>query len=44
MNGTRNHHIKQNKSNSEDPGSHVFTHIWKLEREKEEKWVDGVFS
>jgi hypothetical protein len=28
MDGTRDHHIKQNKSSSE--GSHVFSHIWNL--------------
>jgi hypothetical protein len=35
MDGTREHHVKQNKRGSKRQNLHVFPHMWKQVRKKE---------
>jgi hypothetical protein len=37
MDGTRDHQIKENKLDSERQISHIFSHMWKLEKDWKQK-------
>jgi hypothetical protein len=41
MNGTRNHHVKQNKSDSERQILQIFFNMWKLDQNTKDMSING---